>query len=49
MSKYKVVIEAPGLVETVEFEADNDEEAEEIGRVEFFEVCNYGVSQVEDE
>lgn len=48
MTKYRVVIEAPGLHEEVEFEADSPEEAEEIGKQEFFEVCNYGVSAVEE-
>lgn len=47
MARYKVVIEAPGLQETYEFEAETPQEAEETGRDMFFDVCNYGVSPVE--
>lgn len=48
MAKYIVTVEAPGLQEVHEFEADTPEEAEEIGREIFFEVCNFGVSAVEE-
>ncbi|MGR5949931.1 hypothetical protein ACT9TU_16540 [Raoultella planticola] len=47
MAKYRVVIEAPGLQEIFEYEADSAQEAEEIGRDMFFDICNYGVSAIE--
>lgn len=46
MATYIVVIEAPGLLEEFTFEADSQEEANEIGRDMFFDVCNYGVHQL---
>lgn len=49
MATYRVVIEDPSLQEVHEFEADSPEEAEELGRDIFFDICNYGVSAVSGE
>ncbi|QHJ79736.1 MAG: hypothetical protein [Caudoviricetes sp.] len=49
MAMYKVVIEAPGLQEEFEFEADTPEDAEETGRDMFFDVCNYGVHKISED
>ncbi|EKA7569540.1 hypothetical protein [Enterobacter cloacae complex sp. 2024EL-00243] len=49
MPKYRVVVEAPGLQEVHEFEADNPEEAEEVGREIFFDICNFGISAVDED
>lgn len=48
MARYRVVVEAPGFQETHYFEADTQEEAEEMGRDIFFDICNYGVSEVNE-
>lgn len=48
MAKYRVVVEAPALQEVHEFEANSLEEAEEMGRDIFFDICNYGVSEVKE-
>lgn len=42
--RYNVCIEWPDGSKDVEFEAENDAEADEIGRDIFHEHCNYGVS-----
>ncbi|OCJ44114.1 hypothetical protein [Serratia sp. 14-2641] len=47
MSKYRVVIEAPGLCETHEFDAESDRDAAMIARDIFNNTCNYGVSRVD--
>ncbi|CAM6433005.1 Phage protein [Citrobacter sedlakii] len=44
MAKYIVTIEGFSDCKVVEFEADTQEEAEEIGRDIFHEECNFGVS-----
>jgi len=48
MAKYKVVVEAPGVCEEQEFEADNDEDAEGYAESFFLNICNYGCSKVSD-
>lgn len=44
--KFLITIEYPGGEKQVEFEAENLEDADEIGKQEFFGVCNYGISEV---
>ncbi len=47
MSKYRVVIEAPGFSETHVFDAGSDNDAALIARDIFTNTCNYGVSRVD--
>ncbi|HBV5156016.1 hypothetical protein JNA99_07455 [Klebsiella oxytoca] len=49
MATYKVVVEAPGFQETHEFDAESLKEAEEMGKDIFFDICNYGVSPVDED
>lgn len=49
MSKYILCIEWPGGSEKMEIEADTRADAEEQAKDEFFNVCNYGLSEVTDE
>lgn len=49
MPMYRVVIEGFGEKKEHQFFAQNEKEAEEVGKDIFFEECNYGVSEVKNE
>lgn len=48
MPKYKVVVEAPGICEEQEFEADSDEDAEGYAESFFLNICNYGFHRIDN-